>query len=329
MMNGAIVGFGEVARNGHWPAYAANAGVRITAVIDPMASRRTLAEAVIPGIRTFETIDDADVALDFVDVCTPPSLHQQPVLDALDRGWHVLCEKPFVLRSELLRPIRERAEQSGTAVVPVHNWKYAPILRRASQLLEAGVIGTLRHVEITTTRTQAAATVTGGEYNWRHDPCVAGGGILMDHGWHALYLALHWFREDPLGISGDLQRRGGSDVETDVDVGVRFPSGDARIVLSWNGSARRNAVAFRGDGGEMMVDDDRLSVRGSRAFTEPFDTALSAGSHHADWFTAMLPDVLDCFRAPTRSRRLLDEAAQCIGLIEQAYACAGAPTPAR
>jgi predicted dehydrogenase len=327
MMNGVIVGFGEVARNGHWPAYAVQAGARIVAVVDPTPSRRALAAQVIPGVQTAATIDEIDADVQFVDVCTPPSLHQEPVLAALDRGWHVLCEKPFVLRSALLAPIRDRAIASGLAVVPVHNWKYAPILRRATELLREGVIGPLRHVDITTTRTQAAATVSAGDYNWRHDRQVAGGGILMDHGWHALYLALHWFGEAPLGISGDLKRPGGSDVETDVDVQVQFPSGVARIVLTWNGTVRRNAVAFQGELGEIVVDDDCLTVRGARSLTEHFDTALSGGSHHADWFTAMLPDVLACFRAPARSRALLDEAEQCIRLIELAYAGASVPVP--
>lgn len=320
MMNGAIVGFGEVARNGHWPAYAAGTEARIVAVVDPDPLRRQLAEREIPGARAFAAMRDVDVDLQFVDICTPPSLHQEPVLEALDRGWHVLCEKPFVLHADLLPPIRERAVARRLAVVPVHNWKYAPILRRATDVIRAGTIGRLRSVEIETTRTQAAATVAGSAYNWRHDPLVAGGGILMDHGWHALYLALHWFGERPCGITGELQRPPSGGVETDVDVRVRFPSGDARILLSWNGQARRNAVRFRGDSGEMAVEDDRLIVRRDDTTTERFDAPLSAGSHHADWFTAMLPDVLACFRSPSRSLALLDEAEQCIALIEQMYA---------
>jgi predicted dehydrogenase len=323
MMQGAIVGFGEVARHGHWPAYLSTAGVRIVAVVDPSESRRSLASQIVPGIRTYAAIAEIEDDLQFVDVCTPPSLHPEPVLDAIDRGWHVLCEKPFVLRSDLVPAIRERADRRGVAVVPVHNWKYAPILRRATSLLRSGAIGPLRHVNITTMRTQAAATADGS-YNWRHDPAVAGGGILMDHGWHALYLALHWFNEPAVGISGQLTCSGDQRVETDVDVRVLFHSGDARIHLSWNAAARENSVHLRGELGDILVEDDRLTVRGRNTFTEVFDARLSAGSHHADWFTAMLPDVVDAFGAPRQSRVLLDEAEQCLWLIEQAYASATA-----
>jgi predicted dehydrogenase len=324
MMQGAIVGFGEVARHGHWPAYAATDGIRIVAVVDPSESRRTLASQIIPGVRTYAAMAEIEEPLQFVDVCTPPSLHPEPMLEALDRGWHVLCEKPFVLRSALVPAIRERADEQTVAVVPAHNWKYAPILRRAATLVRSGTIGRLRHVDITTMRTQPAATA-GGSYNWRHDPAVAGGGILMDHGWHALYLALHWFGEPAVGISGQLITSGGRQVETDVDVRVLFASGDARIHLSWNAAVRENSVRLRGERGDIVIDDDRLTVRGKESFTETFDARLSAGSHHADWFTAMLPDVVDAFRAPQQSRILLDEAEQCLWLIEQAYATAAAP----
>jgi predicted dehydrogenase len=324
MMHGAIVGFGEVARHGHWPAYESSADARIVAVVDPAAARRTLASQIIPGVRTYATLAEVDRALQFVDVCTPPSMHQAPVLEALDRGWHVLCEKPFVLRADLLPPIRERADRRGLAVVPAHNWKYAPILRRVTTLIRHGAIGRLRHVDITTMRTQAAATAAG-DYNWRHDPLVAGGGILMDHGWHAVYLALHWFDERADGITGELRRAGGREVETEVDVRVLFPSGDARIHLSWHGTTRQNSVRLEGDRGGIVVADDRLTVHAADDFTELFDAPLSAGSHHAEWFRAMLPDVVNCFRAPLQSRVLLDEAEQCIRLIEQAYAGAAAP----
>jgi predicted dehydrogenase len=326
MLNGAIVGFGVVASNGHWPAYQASRDARIVAVVDQLAGRRALAESMIPGVQTFATMHDLPATLDFVDVCTPPALHAEPVLAALDRGCHVLCEKPLVLRSDLLDAIRSRAVERGLAVVPAHNWKYAPILRRATELARSGAIGQLRRVEIVTSRTAPAVPVGGGSYNWRTDPAMAGGGILMDHGWHAIYLALHWFAEQPTGIDADLRRPSLDGVEDEAALTIHFPSGDAEIALTWRGTSRRNAATLTGDAGTIVADDDTLYVRGADPRVEKMATALSAGSHHADWFTAMLPDVVACFRDPARSRPQLQEAALCVSLIEQAYAGAAAST---
>jgi predicted dehydrogenase len=320
MMKGAIVGFGEVASNGHWPAYQASTEATIVAVVDRVPARRALAEHLIPGVATFESIADVPDGLQFADVCTPPALHQEPVLAALDRGWHVLCEKPLVLQSGFVAPIRARAIARGLAVVPAHNWKYAPILTRTTALQRAGVIGQVRHAEIVTSRTQAAVTAAGGGYNWRQDPAMAGGGILMDHGWHSIYLALHWFQETPIGIDVDMHRPGAGGVEDEVSLTVRFPSGDAHIALTWRGASRRNTVTLVGDAGEIVADDDTLYVRGAQPRTEQMTAALSAGSSHADWFTAMLPDVVEAFRHPEQSRPLFEEAATCLSIIEQAYA---------
>jgi predicted dehydrogenase len=279
----------------------------------------------VPGVRTFPTLSAVEgIGIDFADICTPPALHHEHAVESLARGWHVLCEKPFVLQSEHAAAIRRIATTRNLAVVPAHNWKYAPILSRATSLLDSGAIGPLRQVTIVTSRTQAAATTAGAAYNWRQDPRVAGGGILMDHGWHAVYLALHWFHEVPVSSAGELRRTAPDAVESDVDLVLRFPSGDARIVLTWNGAARRNAVTLTGERGAIVVENGTLTCPGLAS--EPFES-LSAGSHHAAWFTAMLPDVTRCFADPDRSRPRLAEAEECLRIIEQVYADAAALAP--
>src|SRR3954469_24689617 len=193
MLKGAIIGFGEVARNGHWPAYERAVDAEIIAVVERRRERRNMAASLRPGLQTFETVADLtrSMALDFVDICTPPALHPQPVLEAIAQGWHVLCEKPFLLDSTVLASVKRRADAVGVAVVPVHNWKYAPIVQAATAALRAGVIGDLRRVEVETSRMRAAPTAETDGTNWRRNPMISGGGILMDHGWHSVYLVLH------------------------------------------------------------------------------------------------------------------------------------------
>jgi predicted dehydrogenase len=325
MMKGAIVGFGEVARNGHWPAYEASAEAEIVAVIDRSPDRRALAASLSPRVATFEALDEvpASLAIDFLDVCTPPALHPGPMLEGLARGWHVLCEKPFLLDAATLDLARQRADAAGVAVLPVHNWKYAPIVRAATAALRAGAIGPLRRVEIETARLKAAPTAEVGVPNWRRDPDLAGGGILMDHGWHSVYLALHWFDRPATFVEASLHRPDGGGVEDEATLGLAFPGGEAAIRLTWNGDARRNTMRLTGDDGEIVVADDTLHVRGAVADTTRFPRALSAGSHHEDWFAAMLPDVVACFRDPRLARAPFAEAAACLSIIQQAYRSEG------
>jgi predicted dehydrogenase len=321
MMRGAIIGFGEVARHGHWPAYATSAELAIIAVVDRSEERRQLAESLSPVVRAYPSIDAVagGPSLDFIDICTPPALHGAPMLMALEHRWHVLCEKPLLLDQTVVEMVRVRAANAGVAVVPVQNWKYAPIVAAATGALRAGAIGRLRHVEIETLRLRESATAAPGRPNWRRDPAIAGGGILMDHGWHAVYLTLHWFGEAPLDVRASVHRPSPSAVEDEASVDVTFASGDARISLTWNASTRRNTMRLDGDRGRIRIDDDVLSVNGART---PFARALSSGSHHEDWFAAMLPDVAAGFNDRASARRAFDEAAQCLGVIQRAYGSA-------
>lgn len=321
MLRGAIVGFGNVAQFGHWPGYNTRDDVKIIAAVDSAPSRRDAARALDDSLRVFATLQDLEreLALDFVDICTPPANHLEPMLHAITRGWHVLCEKPLLLDRADVEEVNNSASASGVAVVPVHNWKYAPIIRRATALLRAGTIGNLRELEITTLRTRDAATADSSQPGWRRDAVTAGGGILMDHGWHAIYLALYWFGEMPVDSASELHRPAPATVEDEASVKLSFPSGTAKIQLSWTAETRANRFRFVGDSGEILIDDDTLQAGGETMRYEP---GLTAGSHHPDWFAAMLPDVLAAFGDATLALRQFDEAAKCLEIIQRTYATA-------
>jgi predicted dehydrogenase len=323
MLRGAIIGFGAVAANGHLPAYLKSREAKIVAVVDRTEERRKAAVKSLPEIATFATIEDlaANTEVDFVDICTPPALHGEPILEALARGWNVLCEKPLLLDLVELEKVRNLARESERAVVPVHNWKYAPIIRHATQVMHSGAIGPLREIEIETLRVEDCAAVDPAHPNWRRDPAVAGGGVLMDHGWHAIYLARHWFGEDPVEVEATLHRAAPNGIEDEATLKLRFPKGRATIFLTWRAEARRNTMRLQGERGQIAIDDDTLKIAGEEV---RFESALSAGSHHADWFETMLPDVIKSFRAPESARKSFEEAALCLSVIRRAYQVASA-----
>ncbi len=326
-MKGAIVGFGEVAAAGHWPGYAAaHTDLEIVAIVERSGDRRELAARTAPALRTYASFDEMAAAerLDFVDICTPPALHAEPMLRALEHGWHVLCEKPFLLDAAALDRARGLARERDRSVLPVHNWKYAPIVRAATECLGSGAIGRLRGVRIDTERLVSCAVADPAHPNWRRDPAVAGGGILMDHGWHAAYLALHWFGESPVDVRASLHRPSADAVEDEALLVVGFPSGQAEIALTWNGRIRRNTMRLTGDAGEIAIDDDVLIVNGT---SRRFPVALSSGSHHADWFAAMLPEVSAAFHDRARASCAFEEAAGCLALIRAAYEANPVPQP--
>ena len=84
---------------------------------------------------------------------------------------------------------------------------------------------------------------------------------------------------------------------------------------------RRNAIIIQGDRGTLLIDDDRLLLTRHDGKREEivFESALSAGSHHPDWFINLLPDFLEEIKNPAKRGTNLKEAGWCVALTCAAY----------
>jgi predicted dehydrogenase len=84
---------------------------------------------------------------------------------------------------------------------------------------------------------------------------------------------------------------------------------------------RRNSIIIQGTQGTLLLDDDRLLLTthdGKREETS-FESPLSAGSHHPDWFHNLLPDFLDEIKNPAKRGANFQEAGWCVALTSAAY----------
>jgi predicted dehydrogenase len=227
MLKGAIVGVGNVAVNGHVPGWRARPDVEMVAAADVREEGRTALARYLPGARWYDSVDGLLAAekLDFVDICTPPALHSSAIRPALEAGVHVLCEKPLVLFSTELASLGALARERDRVLATVHNWRHAPVLLRATELVRSGAVGSVLRLRWETLRDKPAAS-SGQADNWRVEPAVAGGGILLDHGWHALYAIQQWISGEPDRISARLETRrtGKSDIEDTAEVVLEYPS---------------------------------------------------------------------------------------------------------
>jgi predicted dehydrogenase len=319
---GAIVGFGNVAANGHLPVWRERGDFRIIAVADSDAERRALATAALPGIRTYGATEDLlrHEELDFVDIATPPALHAPAITAAAQGGVHVLCEKPITTSVHEYRAVREAIRRSGVVLHTVHNWKYSEAFRTVRQLLQAGMLGPLNRISFNTARNGCA--ITTGD-NWRVQAAVAGGGILVDHGWHAFYLLLALAQERPRRIRAALERRRyvDAEVEDTAVCAVDFPSLTGEIRLTWAAAERQTEWRLVGDEGQLVIDDDEVLIQSkSGRHSQRLATALSAGSHHPEWFAG----VVDSFRQeiddPSTRGTNQAEAEWCLLMLNRAYA---------
>jgi predicted dehydrogenase len=335
-LKGALVGFGNVAAYGHWPSYLESKDFEIVTAVEPSPERRKVAQQLRPDLTIFSSFEEFLQArprnIDFVDICTPPTTHVKMAQECIRRGWHVLCEKPLSLAAGDYTLLARHVERSEKTVFTVHNWKYSPIFQKAMRAIEQGRIGSVWHVEIfvqrdTYCKGAAQGTVNGarGRKNedWRTSRDMAGGGILIDHGWHAFYLLLNAVGASPERVVAKMHSdpEDRTALEDSVQTLIQFPEADGYIHLTWKAKMRRNSIIIQGTQGTLLLDDDRLLLTthdGKREETS-FESPLSAGSHHPDWFHNLLPDFLDEIKNPAKRGANFQEAGWCVALTSAAY----------
>ena len=321
MLKGAILGVGNVALEGHLPAWIERGDVDIVAAADARPDRLAALGQALPNAKPYVSAEEllAAETLDFVDVCTPPATHAALARAALERSLHVLCEKPLVLSPEELRGLPALAAERERTLFTVHNWKHAPVLARVSDLVRSGTIGEVRHCRWETLRDRPAVAV-GDTGNWRVDPAQSGGGVLVDHGWHALYVLQAWMPTTPRTVAARLSTRKHHDypIEDTAELMLFHPSVSAEIFLTWAAEERANRMELSGTKGKLQLDGGRLSlldVDGSNTIEEWTFPSLTDGSHHPDWFAGVITEFLAEAESPRARGHNLAEAALCANVL--------------
>jgi predicted dehydrogenase len=148
---------------------------------------------------------------------------------------------------------------------------------------------------------------------------MAGGGILFDHGWHALYCVLRWAGAAPQRVAARLETRKFHEwpLEDTATIDLEFPAGKGRVFLTWTAEERANLIAIEGAKGRIHVEGADVVLQdksGEHHFSSP--PALSEGSHHPDWFAGVVEDFLSAIASGGKGN--LDEALLCARLIDLA-----------
>src|SRR5260370_29958115 len=110
--------------------------------------------------------------------------------------------------------------------------------------------------------TPAVPGAANSGINWRLDPVIAGGGILLDHGWHALYCVVRWAGA-PRAIAAKLERRRFHEwpLEDTATVALDLMSGTGEIFLTWAGTERANTIEIDGEHGRISGAGDLVVVK--------------------------------------------------------------------
>ncbi|CAN5610831.1 Gfo/Idh/MocA family oxidoreductase [soil metagenome] len=209
---------------------------RVYASYEEMAER----EAALPE----------DERIDFVSIVTPNHLHFPVARTFVERGFHVICDKPLTTTLEDAEALCRLVEERGVIFALTHNYTGYPMVKQARALVQEGALGELRKVVVEYSQGWLSTLVeaTGSKQaDWRTDPARAGAGAIGDIGTHAENLA-HY-------ITGLEMEQLFAEVSTFVE-GRRIDD-DANMLIRYRGGAKGILFCSQISVGE----ENRLAIR--------------------------------------------------------------------
>ncbi|MBA3256974.1 MAG: Gfo/Idh/MocA family oxidoreductase, partial [Pyrinomonadaceae bacterium] len=228
MIHVAIIGLGAVTRNIHLPAYRQLGGeVSVVAGCDTDGAARTLAQERwhLP-----EVYDDPKEMIektkpDIVAICTPPSLHREQSLMALDYGCHVFCEKPLAESLEQADQIVWASERAKRFVVVNNQFPYMNIHLAAKRLIGSPEFGRLLFLHAWQTFHPTEAT----EAAWRG---ALQRRVCFEFGVHVFELIRFFFEDEPVKLFAHMPNPK-PDAKSDVInlISVEFADGRAASIV--------------------------------------------------------------------------------------------------
>jgi predicted dehydrogenase len=181
VLNVVCTGAGWAARERHLPSLTHDPRVRVVGVVDPKPERAAELASRYSIPNASNSLDEPWTSeVDCLVVGAPPFRHGEIAEIAIERGWHCLCEKPFVIPSRHGAQLVERARAAGLVLAVVHNFQFSRAGSRLFELIESGRLGTLEAVHGFQLSNPS-----------RHIPPWADslpGGLFLDEGPHLLYL---------------------------------------------------------------------------------------------------------------------------------------------
>lgn len=317
-----VIGLGWAGQQ-HLSAFHAIDGVEIVALAG--MERELLAglqsEYGIPhGFARWEDLVALE-GLDAVSVAVPTFLHAPITIAALERGLHVLSEKPLARNGDEGAAMVAAAQKAGRVLEVVFNHRRRGDIKQLKNIIDAGDLGRPYYAKASWLRRRGIPTLG----SWFTNPELAGGGPMADIGVHVLDYALHLLGEPKvISVSASAyaelgpQGRGGGenftaaaanhsfDVEDFASAFIRLEGGVTLLVEAGWASYRDPAdlMDFRvygtQGGAELRAaQSGEVFDAGLRIFTDN-------GQENADYTAELLQDgqhqaVVDEFVAAIRS----------------------------
>lgn len=255
MLSIAIVGTGNISHN-HiqgWAQFPERC--RIVALVDiypekaeEKKTRYGLTDAQV--FSSHQAMLEAGLTIDVVDVCTPPYVHAEIAVDALNAGKHVLCEKPMAASLEECDAMITAQKASGKILSVIAQNRFTDAFWRLKTTVDSGLAGKICHAQVD------SFWWRGHSYYdlwWRGTWEKEGGGCTLNHAVHHID-AIQWMLGFPSEVVAMMTNVAHDNAEVeDLSAAIfRYPNGALTQLTA--------SVVHHGEDQKIVIQGDKARI---------------------------------------------------------------------
>lgn len=249
--------------------------------VNPEISKSSGKEYFLPEHRVYENYHKMfekemelpkEERMDFVTIVTPNKWHFEPAMMALERGIHVVLDKPMTFSLQEAIQLKEKVEETRLVLALTHVYSGYPAVKEAKTRIANGELGKLRKVYVEYTQGWLSKRIElqgGNNAGWRTNPATTGkAGCMGDIGTHAWHLAEYVTGLKVQEVCADLQTYvEGRPVDDDGASLLRMEEGVTGVLMATQiatGEANNIRIRVYGDKGGLewrQMAPNRLFLR--------------------------------------------------------------------
>lgn len=226
--------------------------------------------AAVYGGRAYASLDDmlANEQADVLHICTPHYLHVPMAVQALEKGLHVLMEKPPAIHQEEESRLLHARDQAKKQVGVCFQNRYNPATVHARNFLQTGELGAVKGARafVTWKRDEPYYTESGWRGTWKTE----GGGVLINQSIHTLDL-LCYLLGDPVQVSATTANhhlKGVIEVEDSAEAYITFAGGQTALFYATTAHCTDAPVYLQlvCEKGTVTLEGDDLTIVGENGY---------------------------------------------------------------
>lgn len=189
--------------------------------------------------------------MDFVTIVTPNFAHFEPAMMALERGFHVVIDKPITFKLDEAKMLKEKLEETGLILALTHTYSGYPAVKEARERVQRGDFGKIRRIFVEYPQGWLSAKqedMGNAQASWRTDPKRSGkAGCMGDIGTHAHHLAEYITGLKTVEVCAELNTFvPGRQLDDDGAALLRFDNGAKGVLMATQIAAgEENGIKIR------------------------------------------------------------------------------------